>query len=155
MWATLRRLSPAAVDGDRVVGTDNHGGMPTSRSSVSIEARADDVWDFVRDVTNLPTYVAVLSSAESAGGDAVRVSFDAGGETKVGEATFHVHDGHRRRVEWEVVGPDGYHGWLEVDREGEVASVTAEVHSDRGTADDLDPAVDAALFALKERIERG
>jgi hypothetical protein len=128
--------------------------MPTSKSSVSIEATPDDVFAFVRDVTNLPAYLASLRAATPAGGEAVRVTSDVEGEPKVGEAWVRVHEGHRHRVEWGVQGPVDYHGWLEVDREGEVASVTVEVHTERGTAEELDAAVDAALWALKERIEQ-
>ena len=128
--------------------------MPTSKSSVSIEAAPDDVFAFVRDVTNVPEYLAPIMSASAAGGDAVRTTVDVDGQATVEEAWFRVHEGHRHRVEWGAEGA-GYHGWLEVDREGEVASVTVEVHSERRTAEELDRAVDAALFALKGRIEQG
>jgi len=112
--------------------------MPTSKSSVSIEASPDDVFAFVCDPDNIPGYT-------TAGVD---------GAQEMEKPWFRVHDGHRHRVEWGADGPSDYHGWLEVDREGEVASVTAEVHTEDGTAEDLDRAVDAVLFALKERIER-
>lgn len=129
--------------------------MPTSRSSVSIEATPDEVFAFVRDVTTLPQYLAPMRSASPAGGEAVRVTAEVAGQAKVEEAWFRVHEGHRRRVEWGAEGPAGYRGWLEVDREGDVASVTVELHVEHGTAEELDRSVDASLFALKRRIEQG
>jgi len=127
--------------------------MPTYKSSVSIEATPDAVFAYVSDVRNLPTYFDRMTSAEPVGGEAVRVVADVNGEPTTGEAWFRTHEGHRHRIEWGFEGPENYHGWLEVDREGHVASVTVEVHTARVSDDEIDRALDRTLFALKAQVE--
>jgi polyketide cyclase/dehydrase/lipid transport protein len=129
--------------------------MPTSKSSVSIEASPDETFEFVRDVRNLHRYLSGVEAAAPAGGDAVRVTTDVDGTVRVGEAWVKVKEGRHRRIEWGTEGPASYHGWLEVDPEGEVCSITAELHDDRLPAADLDAALDETLFALKREIEGG
>lgn len=125
--------------------------MATYKSSVSIEQTPDVVFDYVSDVRNLPRYFAGLRSVEPLDGDAVRVTIDGSAGPVVLEAYFRVHGGHRRRVEWDTDDPAGYRGWLEVDPEGDVCSVTAEVHTHDEA--DVDAVIDRTLFALKGQIE--
>lgn len=129
--------------------------MPTSRSSVSVEASPEEVFAFVGDVANLPRYLPGVASAVPTGGEAVRVTWDVDGSRRVTDAWFRVKAGRHRRIEWGSDGPSHYHGWLEIDPEGEVASVTVELHTDRPSSEDLDAAVDGTLFALKQQIEEG
>jgi len=128
--------------------------MPTYRSSVSIEATPEDVLAYVRDVRNLPTYFDRVTAAEPLGGEAVRTTSVVEGRTTVGEAWFRVKEGHHPRIEWGVESPNHYHGWLEVDREGRVCSVTVEIHTDRVPDEAVDEAIDRTLFALKDAVER-
>jgi len=125
--------------------------MPTYKSSVSIEATPDVAFDFISDVRNLPRYLAPVTAAEPAGDGKVRLTAGGDADTSVAEAWFRVDEGRRHRVEWGSEGPSGYRGWLEVDREGQVCSVTAEIHTDRD--EELDAALDQTLFALKRAIE--
>ena len=127
--------------------------MPTYKSSVSIEARPEEVFTFLSDVRNLPTFVEGMAAAEPLGGEAVRVTVDIEGEQRTGEAWFRIKEGHHPRIEFGVEGPHGYRGWLEVDREGQVCSVTAEVQTERPSDRAMDESIDRTLFALKDRIE--
>jgi carbon monoxide dehydrogenase subunit G len=127
--------------------------MPTYKSSVSIEATPEVVFDFVSDVRNLPRYFAAVSVAEPTGDEKVRLTTGGAGDTRVAEAWFHLDEGRRHRIEWGSEGPGGYRGWLEVDREGQVCSVTVELHTDGD--DGLDAELDRTLFALKAAIEEG
>src|SRR5579872_6111401 len=94
--------------------------VPTCRSSVSIEATLETVFAYLSDARNIPQFVGPVSAAEPVGGDHARVT--SGDTTTDVELTVEV--GHRHRVEWDA---GGCKGWLEVDREGQVCSVTAEV----------------------------
>ncbi len=125
--------------------------MPTAKSSVSIEAPMDDVFEYVSDLRNIAQFVPGITAAEPLGEGKVRVTTEGDTGSRVTEATVRVHEGRRHRVEWEA---GGYHGWLEVDREGMVASITAEVHTDHPVAD-LDAALDQTLLALKACLEPG
>jgi hypothetical protein len=124
--------------------------MATYRSSVSIEASVHETFAFVRDVGNFPRFVDRLIAAQALGDDEVRVTLAEGDGQRTAQAQFKTHEGgHHSRVEWSADGGDHYHGWLEIDREGEVCSVTMELH-----APEIDGAeVDAALWALKAAVE--
>ena len=107
--------------------------MPSNRhyrSSVSVEATPAEVLAYLSDPAHLASFVADAEPGASPEGD-----------------WFHVHEGRRPRVEWTA---EPGNGWLEVDAEGAVASITAEVNV--GTAGE-DTVLDAALFALKDAIE--
>jgi hypothetical protein len=106
--------------------------MPTYKSSVSIEASPEQAWDAIERLTDLPGF---LTPALVVGG---------------GEAWVRFNEGRRHRVEWGEEG--GYRAWLEVDREGEVCSVTVRIHADTG-ADEVDRELDQTLFALKAAVE--
>lgn len=129
--------------------------MPVFKSSVSIEQPADAVFDFVRDVRNLPRYFDECTAADSTDGDRVRVTTREDGRTTAGEAWFRIHEGHRRRIEWGSDGPDDYHGWLEVDPEGAVCSVTVEIHTSADGERSLDESLDRILYTLKGILEPG
>jgi len=128
--------------------------MPIYKSSVSIEAPVEVVFAYVSDVRHLASYVEGMVEAEPLGAERVRVTAEVDGQRRVGEAWFRVKPGRRRpRIEWGSAGPHDYHGWLEVDREGEVASVTVELHTGRVSDDRIDEALDRTLFALRDRVE--
>lgn len=126
--------------------------MSAYKSSVSIEATADSVFAYVRDVRHLPRYLDGVMAAEPTGGEAVRVTADVDGVSRTGQAWFRIHEGRHRRIEWGSEGLSEYHGWLEVDREGEVASVTVEIHTERPSPE-ADERLDRTLFALKAQVE--
>lgn len=125
--------------------------MPTFKSSVSIEQPPEAVFDFVKDPRNVPRFVEQVSALEPLGDEQVRIRAEVGGNEVVTQGTFRVHEGHRRRIEWELDIENGYRGWLEVDPEGEVCSVTVELHTEREA--ELDDRLDRVLFALKRVAE--
>lgn len=93
--------------------------------SLTVQASADAVVDFVADVRNLPKYLPTTKDAQSQGPDRVRVQ---------GEAQGHQYDsdGYLRRakeqgrLEWGA--DEGYYsGWLQVRPEGDGANVTVHI----------------------------
>ena len=127
--------------------------MPTSRSSVSIEASPEVVLSFLADLHNLTRFVPSLRGAEALPEGTVRVTIESEGEPKTCQAWVKEKEGRKPRIEWGLEGPHAYHGWVEIDREGDVASVTAELHSERLGREELDAALDGTLWALKQEIE--
>ena len=126
--------------------------MPAYKSSVSIEATPEQVFEFVRDVRNLPQFTA-FSAAEPIGEGNVRLTAEVDGHAEVSEAWIRRREGRHPRIEWGSEATKSYHGWLEVDREGEVCSVTVEIHSDAGREAGVDAALDQTLLALKAAVE--
>jgi hypothetical protein len=54
--------------------------------STKVEAPAGLLFGYLSDIGNLPRYFSVMTSAEPAGQDAVRVVADLNGTTREGEA---------------------------------------------------------------------
>ena len=111
--------------------------MAEFEHSATVRATADQVFDFVADVQNLPKYLPTTKSAQSQGSDRVRVQ---------GEAQGHRYDSDgflrripdRQRLEWGA--DEGYYsGWLEAnDRGGGQTEVKVRI-SLRGTPPGADP----------------
>jgi hypothetical protein len=107
--------------------------MASFASSVSVEESLDKVVAYTNDNDHLHSFVSAIE-----------------GSTTVGEVAewYRVGDRLRHRVEWKA---DAYHGWLEVSREGQVASISVGVHT--ADREGTDARLDAALLALKNAIE--
>jgi hypothetical protein len=116
--------------------------VPTCRSSVSIEAPPDVVFDLLSDPRRIPEYVTWIQAVEPLGFSTVRATFN----DTTQDADFEIEDGHRKRVDWSI---GGWKAWFEVDKEGVVCSVTAEVEA----VDIDDPALDRMLYTLKATAE--
>jgi hypothetical protein len=129
----VRVLSRHAQAASPVAGPAYDAAMASFASSVSIEESLDKVVAYTQDDGHLHLFVSAVE-----------------GHATVGEVTewHRVSDRQRHRVEWTA---DAYDGWLEVNREGYVASVSVGVHTsdDAGAQDRLDQ----ALGELKDAVE--
>lgn len=94
--------------------------MGDYRAGTEVHAPAQHVFDYLADVANLPRYFERMTSAESAGPDAVRVTADLGDREVEGEAWFKV-DRDSLALSWGSEGPNDYHGQLEVSPAGDDA----------------------------------
>lgn len=94
--------------------------------SISVNAPADDTFDFLADVSNVPHYLPTVKSAQPQQGDRIRT------QGQVGEHSYD-SDGHfrvireTRHLKWGSDGENDYGGWMEVQPEGESRS-TVIVH---------------------------
>jgi uncharacterized membrane protein len=77
-----------------------------------VDAAPDDVFAFVADVRNLPTFVPTVRSAAQQAEERVRVRGESRGGAYEDEAWYHI-DPSRRRLEWEA-DDHGHSGWLTV-----------------------------------------
>jgi uncharacterized membrane protein len=121
--------------------------------SASVDAPADQLFDYLSDVENLPRYFDSMTSAEPAGGDAVRTTANVDGQKVEGEAWFRVDDG-ARRIEWGSEGPNDYSGWLSVAN-GDGGGSTVEVHvsTERAANGDVDEGLEQTLDNIKRLVE--
>jgi len=105
-------------------------------SSVSIKESLDKVVAYTNDDDHLHRFVSMVEGREAIG--------DVTEWQRLG-------DRFRHRVEWKA---DAFRGWLEVDREGYVASVSVGVHTEGdGGDDEARQRLDHALVQLKGDIE--
>ena len=133
--------------------------MAEFEHSLTVRATADQVFDFVADVQNMPKYLPTTKSAQSQGSDRVRVQGEARGHTYDADGYVRrVPD--RQRLEWGA--DEGYYsGWLEANDRGQ-GQTEVKVHiSLRGTPPGADPdqapppeKIQEGLVASLESIQR-
>jgi uncharacterized membrane protein len=132
--------------------------MPDFEHSITLRATAEDVYDFVADVRNMPRYLPTTKHAESQGRDRVRVQ----GEVQPPGQEMHRYDADgyvrrladRNRLEW---GADEghYSGWLEARDRGE-AECEVKVHLSMREAppgDRVQEGLVAALESIRRHME--
>src|SRR3954467_914748 len=104
--------------------------MEDYERSTTVDAPADELFEYLSKVENLPNYMDRMTSAHNLPGDEVEVeakvepgdvggggsggSGDSGSEQTVGgEAWFRI-DADQMKLTWGSEGPHDYHGELEV-----------------------------------------
>jgi uncharacterized membrane protein len=112
--------------------------MADYERSTTVDAPADDLFEYLSKVENLPTYMDRMTSARNLPGDEVEVEAkvepgDAGsagaGETVGGDAWFRI-DADSKSLSWGSEGPHDYQGKLQVTPSGDAAStVTVKLHT--------------------------
>ena len=96
-----------------------------------------------------------MTSAEPAGGEAVRVTAEVDGREQEGEAWFRV-DQEAKQVEWGSEGPNDYQGWLDVtDQGGGRSSVAVRVSTVRveDRPDEINQGLERTLGNVKRLVE--
>ena len=95
--------------------------MHEYHQSKKVQASADDVFDFVADIKNLPKYLPTVQKASPQQGERIQVEGEAGGHHYKSDGYFRV-DKENRRLEWGSDGENNYSGSLEVKEAGDAAS---------------------------------
>ena len=114
--------------------------MADYEGNTTVDAPADDLFDYLSKVENLPQYFDRMTSARNLPGDEIEVEAkvepgDAGasggeGERTVGGDAWFRIDADRRTLAWGSEGPHDYHGQLEVTPSGQASStVTVRLHT--------------------------
>jgi hypothetical protein len=127
--------------------------------STTVDAPADELFEYLSKVENLPQYFDRMTSAHNLPGDEVEVEAkvepgDAGSsegdaeQTVGGDAWFRI-DADHRTLAWGSEGPHDYHGQLEVTPSGEAAStVTVRLHTTHQT-EGIEDGIDATLANIQ------
>jgi uncharacterized membrane protein len=133
--------------------------MEDYEGSTTVDSPADELFEYLSKVENLPQYFDRMTSARNLPGDEVEVEAriepgDAGssggdGErTVAGDAWFTI-DADNRTLRWGSEGPHDYHGELEVTASGEAAStVTVRLHTTR-QAEGIQDGIDETLSNIQ------
>lgn len=149
--------------------------MKEYEQTQTIDASAQDVFAWLKDVNNLPKYLPPVTdatiegpSAEGAPGQRLRASLEyPDGGTFDSEGYFAIDEG-RKRMEWGAEVQRDYSGWLEVaegtDGQSQVTvhlffgehSVEPEVREQTPEGrDPLAEGVSATLESIRRQIEEG
>jgi carbon monoxide dehydrogenase subunit G len=113
-----------------------------------VAAAPEAVYAAIADVSNLPKFVPQMTGARDAGGGKVEVDARYGGAEQHGEASFE-RDDDARRIDWRAAS--GYHGWMQVDPDGDGSRLTLFLDTPHPSASDHDVA--ATLDAIRMLVE--
>jgi carbon monoxide dehydrogenase subunit G len=113
-----------------------------------VAAPPDAVFTAISDVGNLPAYVPQMTAARESGDGKVAIEARYEGREQHGEAAFQ-RDDAARRIEWSA--GSGYHGWMQVDEDGDGSRLTLFLDTPHPSASDHDVA--ATLDAIRMLVE--
>jgi carbon monoxide dehydrogenase subunit G len=112
-----------------------------------VAATPDAVYAAISDVKNLPAFVPQMTAAREAG-DKVEIDARYEGHEQHGEAAFE-RDESTRRIDWRSAS--GYHGWMQVDADGDGSRLTLFLDTPHPSVRDTDVA--ATLDAIRMLVE--
>lgn len=96
--------------------------------SIDIAASAEQIFDFLADVRNVPQYLPTVRAAQPQQGERIRTQGQVGDHTYDSDGHFRI-DRQARRLEWGSDGENDYGGWMEVQEQGQSQSqVTVHIH---------------------------
>jgi carbon monoxide dehydrogenase subunit G len=113
-----------------------------------VAAAAGAVYAAISDVTNLPAFVPQMTAARDAVQGKIEVDARYEGREQHGEASFD-RDDAARRIEWRSTS--GYHGWMQVDEDGDGSRLTLFLDTPHPSASDNDIA--STLDAIRMLVE--
>lgn len=127
--------------------------------TTTINVPSREVFDYLANVQNLPTYFPRVTSAQQTDHDKVQVTAqvpasDGAPEQQVeGEAWMKVEqDG--KTLTWGAHGPNNYTGQLDVDSDGENRStVTIRITSNNADTHRIQHGLHEALQGVKQSVE--
>ena len=126
--------------------------MGDYESSLSMGAGAQDVFDFVTDVRNLPKYLPTTKDAQPQGSDRVRVQGEAQGHRYDSDGYLR-SDPDAMRLEWGA--DEGYYsGWMQIEPEDQGSSVTVHI-SLKGKPPGADPDNAPDPDDIREGLRKG
>ena len=113
-----------------------------------VAASPDAVYAAIADVRNLPSFVPQMTAAREAGDGQVEIDARYEGHEQHGAASFE-RDDSARRIEWKA--GSGYHGWMQVDGDGDGSRLTLFLDTPHPSIRDQDVA--ATLDAIRMLVE--
>ena len=132
--------------------------MTEHQSTITVDLPADVVFDYLKDVANLPEYLPRMTSARRTGYHEVEVTahLDLGdqGERDVqGRASFDV-DESARELTWGSEGDSDYGGRIGVRADDERSStVTVALRWHHGDPQDVDADLERSVRRIKAVVE--
>lgn len=129
-------------------------GMGDYERKQQVAAPAQQLFDYLADVGNLPAYMDSMVSAEPAEGEAVRVTANVDGREYGGEAWFRV-DRERQHLEWGSEGDNDYRGELDVTGDDERSEVTVTLHTEQAEGQRIEQGLEQTLANVQLLVETG
>lgn len=124
-------------------------------ANTQVNVPADQLFDYLSDVANLPKYFPRMTSAEPGEGETVQVTAKLdGGREVAAEAWFRV-DHDDRTLAWGSEGPNDYHGHLTVEGVGENSGIALRLATARVESNEVQRGLDETMDNIKRIVEGG
>ena len=119
-----------------------------------VAAPADQLFDYLCQVQNLPDYFDRMTSVTDNQDGTITATADLGDRVVEGEAWFEV-DQDERALSWGSEGPNNYSGQLQVtgSETGSVVEVT--LHTERAGGEEIQEGLERTVDAIKRIMEEG
>lgn len=108
----------------------------------------DTLYAAISDPANLPRFVPQVTAVRGAGAERLEVDARYEGKDQTGAARFR-SDAGARRIEWG--SESGYHGWMQVDPDGDGSRLTLYLHTTHDSEREHDIA--STLDAIRMLVE--
>jgi uncharacterized membrane protein len=117
-----------------------------------VAAPADQLFDYLSQVENLPDYFDRMTSVTDNQDGTITAAADLGDRVVEGEAWFEV-DRDERALSWGSEGPNNYSGQLQVieSENGSVVEVT--LHTERAGGEEIQEGLERTVDAVKRIME--
>ncbi|HEX8306430.1 MAG TPA: SRPBCC family protein [Jatrophihabitans sp.] len=117
-----------------------------------VAAPADQLFDYLSQVENLPDYFDRMTSVTDNQDGTITAAADLGDRVVEGEAWFEV-DQDERALSWGSEGPNNYSGQLQVieSENGSVVEVT--LHTERAGGEEIQEGLERTVDAVKRIME--
>ena len=131
--------------------------MADYERTTTIDAPAEDLFEYLSKVENLPNYMDRMTSAKNLPGDEVEVEAKVepqdvggadGGERTVGGDAWFTIDADHMKLAWGAEGPHDYKGELEVTPDGAASRVTVRLHTTH-EAEGIDDGIEQTLANIQ------
>ena len=131
--------------------------MADYERTTTVDAPADDLFEYLSKVENLPNYMDRMTSAKNLPGDEVEVEAKVepqdvggadGGERTVGGDAWFTIDADHMKLAWGAEGPHDYKGELEVTPDGAASRVTVRLHTTHD-AEGIDDGIEQTLANIQ------
>ena len=121
-------------------------------TSAEVAAPADELFDYLSQVENLPNYFERMTSATDNGDGTISVSADLGDRMVDGEAWYEI-DHAARTLSWGSEGPNDYSGQLQVTGDGTNSVVEVTLRTERVGGDEIQEGLEHTVAAIKLIME--
>ncbi|HEY0166553.1 MAG TPA: SRPBCC family protein [Jatrophihabitans sp.] len=121
-------------------------------ASIDVAAPADELFDYLSQVENLPHYFERMTSVTDNEDGTISVTADLGDRVVEGEAWFEV-DRAARTLSWGSEGPNDYSGQLQVTGDGSNSMVEVTLRTERAGGPEIQEGIEQTVAVIKLIME--
>ncbi|HST50249.1 SRPBCC family protein [Jatrophihabitans sp.] len=121
-------------------------------ADADIAAPADELFDYLSEVGNLPDYFDRMTSATDNGDGTIAVAADLGDQVVEGEAWLKI-DRDSKTLTWGSEGPNNYSGQLQVSGDGDRSRVEITLRTERAAGEEIQQGLERTVSTIKAIVE--